>query len=269
MAQELFELELLGGGMERRYRRARPEVEQMPWGTLDVSEYDPALVLAARRSWTRAAYQEHRTGAACATTVRALIEARAPIDLIALAARFPLDEMVHVELCSRMAMELGGATPLVYDPQQMVVKARTDLDPIAACAELVVRFFCVGEALSIPMLHGTWRAATHPLPKAVLGVIVKDEAAHGTFGWTFLDWALPSLEKDDLQVLADAADLTIAWVANTWDDIRNQPKRPANEVHALGWMESEAYIELAEKSLKKKVLEPLRERGIPIKTQAA
>ena len=40
MAQELFELELLGGGMERRYRRARPEVEQMPWGTLDVSEYD-------------------------------------------------------------------------------------------------------------------------------------------------------------------------------------------------------------------------------------
>src|SRR5262245_38467559 len=102
MSAEVFELELLGGAMERRYRKARPEVLEMPWGTLDVSGMRPEVVVAARKAWTSAAFQEHRTGAACASTLRALIEARAPIDLIALAARFPLDEMVHVELCARL-----------------------------------------------------------------------------------------------------------------------------------------------------------------------
>ena len=55
---------------------------------------------------------------------------------------------------------------------------------------MIARFFCVGEALSIPLLRGTWHAARHPLPRAVLGRIVKDEAAHGVFGFMFLDWAL-------------------------------------------------------------------------------
>jgi len=91
-----FELSLWGGATERRYRRLRPEVERLPWGTLDPTRYPAELVLAARRSWTLAAFQEHRTGAACAATLEALIAARAPVDLIAVAARFPLDELAHV-----------------------------------------------------------------------------------------------------------------------------------------------------------------------------
>src|SRR4051812_1994395 len=103
---ELFELTMLGGAAERRYRRLRPEVEQLPWGALQASarSYPPALIEAARRTWTEAAFQEHRTGAACAATLKALIAARAPLDLIAMATRFPLDEMVHVELCARLVM---------------------------------------------------------------------------------------------------------------------------------------------------------------------
>ena len=79
--RELFELAMLGGSVERRYRTMRPEVEAMPWGTLDPARYPTSLVEAARRSWTLAAYQEHRTGAACAATLEALIKARAPVDL--------------------------------------------------------------------------------------------------------------------------------------------------------------------------------------------
>ncbi|HVJ15865.1 MAG TPA: hypothetical protein VM686_10490, partial [Polyangiaceae bacterium] len=118
---ELFELELLGGNTERRFRKMRPEVEAMPWGTLDISKAREEDLIAARLAWTSAAYQEHRTGVACALTLRALIEARAPLDLIAVASRFPLDEMVHVELCARMAMELGGGTEIVHDPKAMVL----------------------------------------------------------------------------------------------------------------------------------------------------
>ena len=264
MALEPFELELLGGGVERRYRRLRPEVEAMPWGTLDPRGFSEPALAAARKSWTMAAYQEHRTGAACAATLRALIEARAPVDLIALATRFPLDELVHVELCSRMAMELGGGVDLRHDPDGLILGADPAQPPLIRAAELVVRFFCVGEALSIPLLRGTWHAARHPLPRAVLGRIVKDEAAHGAFGWTFLDWVGPRLDDDARRHLAGVAARTIAGVRNNWDDIRRRPRMPAEDGHSLGWMESDAYLTLAERSLETKVVAPLRSRGIPV-----
>jgi hypothetical protein len=268
MAEELFELELLGGPVETRYRRVRPEIEAMPWGTLDVSRHPPALVAAARDSWTRAAFQEHRTGIAMALTLKALMEARAPLDLIALATRFPLDELVHVELCSRMAMELGGAVPIVHDPDRLVARPLEGVDPLLRCGDLIVRFFCVGEALSIPMLRGTMRASEHPLPRAVLGRIVRDEAAHGAFGWMFLDWALPHYAAHDLEVLARAADQTIDRVKDNWEAIRKRPKGPKSAVHSLGWMETDAYLELAERSLERNVLRPLRARGLPVRSTA-
>src|SRR5260370_770278 len=104
----------LAGAWGRRYRHARPEVEAMPWGTLDPDDYSAEELGAAHSAWTSAAFQEHRTAAACASTLRALVEAGAPLDLIAVFARFPLDEIVHVELCARMAMALGGGSALRY-----------------------------------------------------------------------------------------------------------------------------------------------------------
>ena len=261
---ELFELEMLGGSLERRYRKARPEVEAMPWGTLDLSAIPEEKLVSARSAWTGAAFQEHRTGVACAATLRALIEARAPLDLVALAARFPLDEMVHVELCARMAMECGGGTEIVHDPATMIVDAAEELSPLMRAAELAVRFFCVGEALSIPLIRGTWHAAQHPLPRAVLGRIVKDEAAHGTFGFTFLDWAAPELTEADRAVLGRAADLAIGFVAYQWDDIRKRPSQAPSAGDPLAWMRTEEYLALAARSMEDKVRAPLLARGIPL-----
>jgi hypothetical protein len=263
-AGELFELELFGGGVERRYRKMRPEVEAMPWGTLDLAGIPEADLIGARKAWTGAAFQEHRTGVACAATLRALIEARAPLDLIAIASRFPLDEMVHVELCARMAMELGGGTAIVHEPDQLVLDGDRSVTPLTRAAELVARFFCVGEALSIPLLRGTWHAAKHPLPRAVLGRIVKDEAAHGTFGFSFLDWALPQLSGEEVAHVGRHADTTIRFIKRQWVGLRGRPKRRAGPGDALSWMESDAYLALAERSMREKVIEPLRARGVPI-----
>src|SRR5690606_11477757 len=112
----------------------------------------------------------------------------------------------HVELCARMAMSLGGGTEIIHDPDELVTDAKPGTPPLRRAAELVTRFFCVGEAVSIPLLRRTWKIAKHPLPKAVLGRIVKDEAAHGSFGFAFLDWALDGLEADDLAELGRVAD---------------------------------------------------------------
>src|SRR5262245_20965911 len=244
----------------------RPEVEAMPWGTLDTSGVPERSLTLARKHWTGAAFQEHRTAAACAVTLRALIDCRAPIDLIAMAARFPLDELVHVELCSRMAMELGGGTEIQYEPDRVIVEAGKELPPLLRAADMIARFFCVGEALSIPLLRATWHAARHPLPRAVLGRIVKDEAAHGVFGFLFLDWALETLTEADRRHVAAAADRGILAVRALWRDIERRRQAGYDESvgDALGWLHSDAYLELAARSLENQVRKPLRERGIPI-----
>jgi hypothetical protein len=264
---ELFELEILGGATERRFRKMRPEVEAMPWGTLDVRDADEADLIAARRAWTGAAYQEHRTGVACAMTLKAMIEARAPVDLVAVASRFPLDEMVHVELCARMAMELGGGTEIIHDPSQMVLEPNPNATPFMRAAECAVRFFCVGEAISIPLLRATWHVSRHPLPRAVMGRIVKDEAAHGIFGFTFLDWALPRLTEEDKATLGKQADLAIRFLYGQWDHTKKTRRAPKHDGDVLGWMKTDDYLELAAKSMQAQVIDPLEARGIPIGAQ--
>lgn len=267
MNGELFELELLGGTTEQRFRRMRPEVEQMPWGTLDLSSATEEACIAARRAWTGAAYQEHRTALACAMMLKALIEARAPVDLIAIAARFPLDEMVHVELSARMAMEFGGGTEIVHDPKHMVDGPNPDASPLMQAAECAVRFFCVGEALSIPLLRATWHIAEHPLPKAVMGRIVKDEAAHGVFGFTFLDWAGPRFSQADRAELGRQADLAIRFLYGQWRDVHDNRRQQLHEGDVLGWMRTDDYLSRAQRAMQTQVISPLEARGIPIGAQ--
>jgi hypothetical protein len=264
VSRERFELEMLGGTTERRYRRLAPSIEDFPWGTLDLSGTSPEQLIVARKAWTGAAYQEQRTGVACAMTLRAMMEACAPLDLVGQATRFPLDEMVHVELCARMAAELGGATEVLLDPEGMVLAPNARNRPLMRAAECAVRFFCVGEAVSIPLLRETWHIATHPLPKAVMGRIVKDEAAHGTFGFTFLDWALPHLTDSERQELGAAADLGIRTLREQWDALARNPRKQVHEGDVLGWMTTDAYLTLAERSLTRLVIAPLEARGIPL-----
>jgi len=254
-----------GGAVERRYRRLRPEVEKLPWGTIDLARYSPEVVKVARTTWTEAAFQEHRTGAACAATLKALIAARAPLDLIAMATRFPLDEMVHVEMCSRLAMELGGGVGLEHDPLDLILEPDPKLPALLQASELVVRNFCVGEALSIPLLRGSWHAAAHPLIKAVLGRIVKDEAAHGQFGWFFLEWADEALTDADRAHLAKEAARTINAVVARWKHIR--PLDPSKDPERLGWMESATYVDLARRSMQQSVIEPLLRHQIDVRPQ--
>jgi hypothetical protein len=181
------------------------------------------------------------------------------------ASRFPLDEMVHVELCSRMAMECGGGTEIRYDPDSVVLDAEPGLSPLLRACELATRFFCVGEAISIPLLRATWHAARHPLPRAVLARIVKDEAAHGVFGFTVLDWADDRLTESDRRHLGAMADLGIDFLENQWVDLAARPKSKPHDGDVLQWMQTDQYLELARKALDRDVVQPLKRRRIPLR----
>ncbi len=259
-----FELELFGRSIERRYRKMRPEVEEMPWHTFNADALSESTRIAAQTSWTHAAFQEFRTGAACSIVLTALIEARAPLDLIAVASRFPLDEVVHVELCARMAAALGGASPVRYVPDQLIRRPPDEMSAICRAADIVVRLFCVGEAVSIPLLRKTWHAATHPLPKAILSRIVRDEAAHGTFGFAFMDWALPKLSADEKSTLGPSADRAMRQIYQTWKSLEHFDIEQDLAANPLGWMRSREYATLAHQAMLSHVVEPLRTRGIMV-----
>ena len=99
---DLFELTLHGGPPERRYRNLRPDDEAtFPWGTLDKSGFSAAEIAAARLGWTEGALQEYASAGAHAHMVRELVRARVPLDLSAVASRFPLDELAHAPSCAR------------------------------------------------------------------------------------------------------------------------------------------------------------------------
>lgn len=262
----IFELGWLGGAAEGHFRRKRPEALDMPWGTLDPRAYPSDLVDAARMAWTQGAFSEYATGAALSVLMAALLRARAPVDLVGMAGDFVCDEMLHAELNARMAMELGGGAPCVADLDAMVpgVDAK---DPLLSATELAVRLCCVSEAVSSPLLAATAAAATHPLVRAVLMQIAKDEPPHALLGWLVLEWASPRLDDRARRHLARAA---TAQLTELCADFPPSPPHPSPDaVTDLGWLPVERYLPLAEEVIDRDVVARLADYGIEVTRSSA
>lgn len=266
-----FELEWLGGPAERHFRQLRPGVEELPWGSLgeQIAKYPPLLVDRARVSWTEAAFNEYCTAAAFADLLRALLEARAPVDLIGMASDFVADEMLHVELTARVAMELGGGAPYEIDFERLSPPLSPRLDALQRANEAIVRLCCVGEAFSVPMLAGCMKTAAHPLTRSVLERIVRDEAPHGRLGWLYLDWVDDLVDDTERERLADVALQSLRLFEPFWKRLQSRVQNGItsegfllSHVHELGWMESTAYAAAARQAVLADIIEPLAKRNI-------
>lgn len=272
MASELFEIDLTDGPALAIHERELGHIEHAyPWHELDPTRYPPTLVERARLAWTENAFNEYCTAVAMGQLIDALGRARVPLDLWSMACRFPLDEIIHVELCSRVAMCLGGGAPLTYEPDQVGFELDPSLTPLQRASELVVRLCCVGEAISFPLLSGCMRSASHPLTKAVLTKIVQDEALHGRLGFLYLDWIAGELDPVERDRLGLAARETLREYEPLWERLRSRTVNGVTSkgfqlehVHELGWMEAQAYKELALDSVERSIREPLLKYGIRI-----
>lgn len=197
-----LELDWLGGPAEKRLRRRRPGIDDLPWGTLSIDGLSPDEVARARLQWTDGAFSEYASAAAFTALTTALLEAGAPVDLVAMAGDFVVDEMVHVELNARVAAELGGAAPYRVDLEKVSPLVDATLPAIERACELAIKLSCIGEALSVPVLTDSARTATHPLVRAVLRRIIRDEAPHARVGWLVLDWAGERVDRARLAAVA-------------------------------------------------------------------
>ena len=265
-ADALFEVELAGGHATRAYRKLVGDLQaDYPWDTLEPEAYPADLVERARIGWTENAFNEFTTGVVMGQLLQAYGEANVPLDLCGIAASFPLEELVHVELCGRVAMRLGGGVPIVYDPDALTMELDPDLTPLQRANELTIRLCCVGEVFSLPMLAGAMKAASHPLTKAVLHTIVRDEAAHGHLGWLYLDWIGADLDRVERARLRAAAEDTAAQMSEIWRRLRVADTPDPHEIalmNQMGWMAPEHYVHLAKETMAVEVLERLATYGI-------
>lgn len=256
---ETFELSILGGATEHRYRAQCPQIEKMPWGTLDLSEFSEVELEMARQGWTDLAIQEYGAAASQGNALRLLVRARAPIDLSAWLTNFPLDELVHTELCARMAVELGGVPPMTYPTQRVFPSpSLSNGSPLLDAARVAVWEFCVGETVSHGQLAFHRRNARHLLLKALWGRLAKDEAAHARFGWVFLEWAYPRLNAAERAEVAETFGKAVARLGELEARVRASPEEAFASVGVFGARGRAAYLTETRDLLEQQVVRRFR-----------
>lgn len=263
---ELFTLEWLGGVAEHHYRQARPD-DDLQWDSLDASRYPEPLLAAAREVWTGVALSEYAAIAAFSEVVSALVAARAPLDLIGMTSDFLADEVYHVELASRLLMQLGGAAPKPFDPDRLAPRTAPNLSPFQRANELAVRIGCVAEPFASATAVPIMRETTHPLVKSVYQTILRDEARHTRFGSLYFEWAGERLDRAERQRLGVVALHALQAYAALWrsaDKIANPERWAASEVHELGWIEPARYVPLARSAVTDDIVPALRALGIEV-----
>jgi hypothetical protein len=265
---DLFAIEWMGGAAEHHYRRARPLDEDIPWETLDPSKYREAALASARRVWTDVAISEYAAIASFSQVVSALVEARAPLDLIGMTSDFLADEVKHVELASRLLMRLGGAAPRAFDPARLAPRPSPALSPLARANELALRVGTIGESYASGTAVPIMRATGHPVVRAVYTTILRDEARHVRFGSLYFEWAEELIDDAERARLAQVALQTLKQYALLWQ--RPAPaagdESVANQAEAreLGWFQHDEYKPLALRTVRDEILPSLRALKLPL-----
>ncbi len=264
---EHFELTLSGGPGERAYRRVRPEVMRLPWGKPLGVRVTARERAQARTQWTISALQEYRSAFAQAAVLQRLVVARVPLDLSAIAARFPIDELAHAEICARVANELGGGAPVAFDAAAVMpfVAPRNDGRLLEATIA-VARHFGAGEGWSFGYLDGLRRATRVPLLAGVWRALVRDEAAHARFAWTYLEWARGEHGDAEWREVERAVRSDVAAIIAGWERAKRAPAAAFSAISPLGPGDHDAYIARARVALRKHVIEPFARFDIAIAT---
>lgn len=261
-----FELEWMGGAAEHHFRKARPTVEELPWGTIDPARYAPAAVDFARSAWTEVAINEYRAVASFTEVLRALVEAKAPLDLLGMTSDFLADECSHVEMASRLAMELGGAAPRLVDMDRFASRPSRGLSHLQRANEMVLKVSCIAEAFSGGTASVSRDSTSHPLARAVYEAILRDEAHHRRLGGLYFEWALARIDEAELARLGQVLLGALRTLRPFWKPsaATARAELPAGDLQELGWLGPARFAPVAREVVARDILDPLETIGIAL-----
>ncbi|MBI4820379.1 MAG: ferritin-like domain-containing protein [Deltaproteobacteria bacterium] len=196
-------------------------------------------VEAARVFWSERAWSELAAIPALARTSLALIRERGTLDTLDAVALIQSDEVRHAELSIALADGFGGFVA--------EVPADSGFDPSAAASgpddELVfwvLAIGCLSETISLELMRTRLLFTTHPVVKAVLGRIAKDEAIHARLGWSLAERLFPRAESGTREALGDYAEDMLGILGRTFvthgmaPSLRRATRRRRTQVTDLG-----------------------------------
>jgi hypothetical protein len=257
-------LEWLGGAAEKRFRRARPEDEGLPWDTFRASDYDGRVVTDARAWWTELAANEVAAVIQFSSVLSALACAQAPLDLVGMTSDFLSDECAHVELGARAAMTLGGAAPRTVDFEQAVATRPPHLSPLQWANERVLRVSCVAEVLAEAAAARTYQACREPLPRALYASILRDEVYHKQLGALYIEWAYEDWDDAERERLGHVLADELFKFRGLWSVAGRAPVGPTVPEHDLGFLKREELAQVALDAALRDVVAPLADIGVTV-----
>lgn len=149
----------------------------------------PRVAELVTTEWRRRTEAEYISAAIAQQVTLWLIQLGGPPDLIRDGLRIVADELTHSELSAAVATSAGpGAAPPVLDPATLALTGGSQ--PLDGLVSAILRYFCVGETIAVPLFRMLRRRCSVPIAREALDRVLRDETRHRQFGWDVLDWAL-------------------------------------------------------------------------------
>ncbi len=144
----------------------------------------------AQAEWAARVRAEYHSAALTARVLHLGIAVGLPREVLQQAGRVVQDELDHAELSHACMCAVGAADlPIALDLPTLLPPPG-DVPPLQELLEHVVRSFCLGETLAVPLFRAMSQTTTQPTCRAALDRILRDEANHRALGWTLLDCLL-------------------------------------------------------------------------------
>ncbi len=207
-----------------------------------------------RHEWARRVAAEYGSAGIAAQVLAWCIQAGLPPQVLYAAHRVVHDELEHARLGHTVLVALGGADePVLLDGASLAVTGGLPV--------VLVRNFCFGETLAVPVFDRMRRRTTHPLAREVLDQILEDEARHRAFGWEALD----ALLEADPGVRATVQAALPAIEASFVGYAAPPPAPPlSDEERACGLLDHAEYAELYARCREEELVPRLSRRGLAL-----
>ncbi len=142
-----------------------------------------------RAEWRARIAAEYTSAAITQHVTLWLIQAGAPPDLIDAGLAIVTDELAHSRLSHEVYTAAGGTLPPALDRAALELH-RTSAPLEHDLTRAIVRVFCLGETVAVPLFSHLRASCTVPQARAALDRILVDEVRHRDFGWDALDWSI-------------------------------------------------------------------------------
>lgn len=150
---------------------------------------------AAWLGWASRIVDEHRSVIVFSELLGHLASVAAPYETLCAVQRLIGDELRHVRLCAEIAGSFGSLDALEIDLEGLGLPPSTD-PPAARALAIVARELVVAEGESVAVLRAYRDAATDPICRDALSLLLADEARHYAAGRHLFDRLVASLDRD-------------------------------------------------------------------------